>query len=388
MAGEGESTLKVFLIAGEPSGDVLGAKLIRALRQMRWNIHVEGVGGEAMTAEGLKSLFPMSDIAVMGFVPVIKRLPLLLNRISATALAAEQAKPDVVVLIDSPDFTHRVARKLRRRAPHVPIINYVSPTVWAWREGRAKAMRAYIDHVLAVLPFEPEAHHRLDGPPCTYVGHPLIERFADLRPRPEEALARAFEKNVLLLPGSRSSEVSRLMPVFGEVVTQIAAAEPTATFSLPVVPHVEPLIRAAIRSWPLKPTLLFGEASKFAAFRRARAALAASGTVTLELGLSQIPMVTAYKVSAIEKQIIRALVKVSTPILPSLILGRKVVPEFLQEQATGEALANAMLPLIAGGPERDMQLADFDALDRAMAVPGESPSAAAAEIVMRYATRA
>ncbi|MCA0422798.1 MAG: lipid-A-disaccharide synthase [Proteobacteria bacterium] len=385
MASDSQAPLKVFIIAGEPSGDVLGAKLIRALRQRQWNVQVEGVGGAAMTAEGLKSLFPMSDIAVMGFVPVIKRLPLLLDRIRTTALVAEVSRPDVVVLIDSPDFTHRVARKLKKRLPSVPIINYVSPTVWAWREGRAKKMRGYIDHVLAVLPFEPAAHERLGGPPCTYIGHPLIERFGDLRPRPEDALAREFERNILLLPGSRSSEVTRLMPVFGEAAAAIAAAVPNARFVLPVVPHVRPLVEAAIATWPVKPELVFGEAEKFAAFRRARAALAASGTVTLELGLAQIPMVTAYKVSPIEKQIIRALVKVSTPILPSLILGHKVVPEFLQEQATGANLAAAMLPLISGGANRDSQLADFEALDAAMAVPGGTPSDAAAEIVMRYA---
>lgn len=385
MAPDPDRPLKVFMIAGETSGDVLGAKLIRALRQQQWNVQVEGVGGEAMTAEGLKSLFPMTDIAVMGFLPVIKRLPLLLDRIRTTALMAELSKPDVVVLIDSPDFTHRVARKLRKRAPAVPIINYVSPTVWAWRQGRAKAMRAYIDHVLAVLPFEPEAHRQLGGPPCTYVGHPLIERFADLRPRPEEALAREFERSILLLPGSRGSEVTRLMPAFGEAAALIAHDVPSAQFVLPVVPHVEPLIRKALESWRVKPQLVFGEAAKFAAFRRARAALAASGTVTLELGLAQIPMVTAYKVSRIEQQIISALVKVSTPILPSLILGEKVVPEFLQEQASGANLATAMRPLIAGGAERSAQLAAFDRLDVAMQVSGGSPSAAAAEIVQRYA---
>ncbi|HRK24910.1 MAG TPA: lipid-A-disaccharide synthase [Beijerinckiaceae bacterium] len=376
--------LHVFLVAGEPSGDALGAKLIRALRQRRWNLQISGVGGEAMAGEGLHSLFPMADIAVMGFVPVLKRLPTLIDRIRRTQRAVIEARPDVLVIIDSPDFTHRVARKVRAMRPDLPILNYVSPTVWAWRPGRAARMRAYIDHVLAVLPFEPEAHQRLGGPACSYVGHPLIERFNELRPRPEDALQREFGRNVLILPGSRLSEVSRLMPVFGEAVARVAAEVPKAAFFLPAVAHVADAVRSALRDWPVKPEIVIGEQAKWMAFRRARAALAASGTVTLELGLAQVPMVTAYKVSAIEKQIIRALVTVSTPILPSLILGEPVVPELLQEQATGAALAEALIPLVTGGEARSAQLAAFDRLDAAMQVTGGNPSAAAAEIVLYY----
>ena len=377
--------LKLFLVAGETSGDLLGAKLMRELRARQWNIQFDGVGGPAMEAEGLKSLFPMADIAVMGILPVLKRLPTLLDRIRATATMAEVTRPDALVIIDSPDFTHRVARKLRARAPQIPIINYVSPTVWAWREGRAKAMRSYIDHVLAVLPFEPAAHQRLAGPACTYVGHPLVERLTEMRPRPEEALAREFERNVLLLPGSRMSEVTRLLPVFGETAAKLAAANPRIAFQLPVVPHVRATIEAAVATWPVKPELILGEAAKWAAFRRARAALAASGTVTLELGLSGVPMAVAYKVSKIEQMIIGALVKVSTPVLPSLILGEDVTPILLQEAASPDALAAAMQPLIDGGAAREAQIEAFRRLDIAMSVPGNNPSASAAEIVLRYA---
>lgn len=377
--------LKLFLVAGETSGDLLGAKLMRELRARQWNIQFDGVGGPVMEAEGLKSLFPMADIAVMGILPVLKRLPTLLDRIRATATMAEVTRPDALVIIDSPDFTHRVARRLRARAPQIPIINYVSPTVWAWREGRAKVMRSYIDHVLAVLPFEPAAHQRLAGPACTYVGHPLVERLTEMRPRPEEALAREFERNVLLLPGSRMSEVTRLLPVFGETAAKLAAANPRIAFQLPVVPHVRATIEAAVATWPVKPELILGEAAKWAAFRRARAALAASGTVTLELGLSGVPMAVAYKVSKIEQMIIGALVKVSTPVLPSLILGEDVTPILLQEAASPDALAAAMQPLIEGGAAREAQLEAFRRLDIAMSVPGNNPSASAAEIVLRYA---
>ena len=186
------SRLRVALVAGEHSGDQLGYKLMHALREARGgDVAFSGVGGEAMEAEGLKSLFPISDIAVMGVLPVLARLPSLIARIRETAAAIVAARPDALVIIDSPDFTHRVARRVRKALPALPIVDYVSPSVWAWRPGRAKAMRAYVDCVLALLPFEPEAYRRLKGPACVYVGHPLIERLDALRPSAEEARRRA-----------------------------------------------------------------------------------------------------------------------------------------------------------------------------------------------------
>ena len=377
----------VFIVAGETSGDALGAKLMTALRARRPGLRFAGVGGEAMTAAGLNSAFAMSDIAVMGFLPVIKRLPLLLRRISQTAQACLATDPAVLVIVDSPDFTHRVARRVRSAAPTLPIINYVSPTVWAWRPGRARAMRGYVDHVLAVLPFEPEAHRRLGGPPCTYVGHPLIERLGELRPSAEEGARRESERTLLLMPGSRLSEVIRLMPIMGEAAARIAAAEPAVRFVLPVVPHVRARIEAEIARWSVRPELVFGEADKFSAFRRARAALVASGTATLELALSAIPMVTLYKTSAIEAAIVRAMIQVDTVLLPNLVLGEKFLPELLQEQATADAAVSALLPLVRGGGERAAQLAAFQRLDAAMQVAGGSPAAAAADIVVRAIDR-
>lgn len=388
MTSTPKGALRIFIVAGETSGDILGARLMQALRVLHPNVEFQGVGGEAMRAQGLVSQFPMSDIAVMGLVPVIKRLPMLLERIRQTALMCELSRPDALVIIDSPDFTHRVARRVRKAAPDIPIVNYVSPTVWAWREGRAARMRAYIDHVMAVLPFEPAAHARLGGPPCTYVGHPLVERLDVLRPNAAEQSVRDTKRRILVLPGSRVSEVTRLLPVFGETAARIRAAVPQAEFVLPVAPHVADRVAAGVAGWAVRPELVRGEEDKHAAFRAARAALAASGTVTLELGLSQIPMVTAYRVSRIEQRIVQALVKVSTPILPSLILGRRIVPEFLQEAANPDTLTRAILPLIEGGRERDAQLQDFQALDRAMQVAGGSPSMAAARIVAGYAARA
>ncbi len=379
--------LRVFVVAGEASGDQLGAGLMRALRGAgAGRVSFAGLGGAAMEEEGLSSLFPMADIAVMGFLPVIRRLPLLLRRIRATVAAAIADPPDVLVLIDSPDFTRRVARPFRAAHPGVPIVTYVSPTVWAWRPGRARAMRPYVDHLMAVLPFEPAAHLRLGGPPTTYVGHPLIARLPDLRPRAGES-RDAERPVVLVLPGSRRSEIAKLMPPFGEAVALVAAHVPQAEFILPAVSHVRELIETQMQSWAIKPHLVAGEAAKLAAFRRARVALAAHGTVTLELALAQVPMVVGYRASKIEEIIARRLITVTSGILPNLILGESFVPEFLQDECTGPALAAALLPLIPEAAPRRLQLSRLEQVEEAMRIDAGTPSDLAAEVVLSVLRR-
>jgi len=376
--------LDVFLVAGEPSGDQLGFKLMRALREAsQEQVKLRGVGGEAMSGEGLSSLFPMADIAVMGLLPVIKRLPLLLARIRQTADAIIADPPDVLVIIDSPDFTHRVARRVRAALPQLPIVDYVSPSVWAWRPGRAPAMRAYVDEVLALLPFEPAAHARLGGPACTYVGHPLIERLAELRPNADELQARdASPPLLVVLPGSRRSEIERLMDMFGQAVAQTIARTGPLDVVLPAVSHLAPLIAEKARGWEVQPRIVLGEAEKYAAFRRARAALAASGTVTLELALAQVPMVVGYRVSRIEA-LARFLVVASSIVLPNLILGENAIPELVQEDCTPQALSDALTPLVIGGEQRDAQTLALSRLDDLMLLPdGDTPSARAARAVL------
>ncbi len=387
MGGGGDAPRDVFIVAGEPSGDQLGFKLMRALRAACPGVRLRGVGGEAMAGEGLRSLFPMDDIAVMGFLPVVKRLPLLLRRIRETAEAVIAQPPHALVIIDSPDFTHRVARRVRKAAPDLPIIDYVSPSVWAWRPGRARKMRAYVDEVLALLPFEPGAHARLGGPPCVYVGHPLIERLADLRAQSAPAGAGG-PPLIVALPGSRRSEVERLMDDFGAALALVAARVGPVDVALPTLAHVEPLVRAKAMSWPVAPRVLLGEAEKFAAFRQARAALAASGTVTLELALAQAPMVVAYRVSGVEAALARRLVVAQSIVLPNLVLGDNAIPELLQEECTPQRLADALVPLVLGGPQRDAQVAALARLDGLMRLPqDEAPSAAAAREVLRLCAR-
>ena len=346
--------MKIFIVAGEHSGDALGGKLIAALKPLHDGpIAFAGVGGEDMAREGFVSLFPVEDVAVMGPMSILPRLPRILRRVYQTVDAAVAFAPDAIVIIDSPEFTHPIAKRIRKRAPHIPIIDYVSPSVWAWRPGRAKRMRRYVDHVLALLPFEPEAHVRLGGPPCTYVGHPLIEKLGEIQNADGGALVQrlelAAEQPVLLvLPGSRMSEVGRLIDVFGEAVGRISE-KMAIQVVIPAVRHVRDLISERTAGWASRPHIV-DAADKYASMRLARAALAASGTVTLELALAQTPSVVAYKVDRLMANL-RFLVKVPSVVLANLVLGKNVYPEYLQEACTAEALANALVPLLGGTEE-------------------------------------
>lgn len=389
--------LKVFLVVGEESGDQLGARLMEALiRRTGGAVHFSGVGGARMQALGLSSLFPLHDIAVMGIGPVLARLPTIVRRVYATVAAVVAEDPDVLVIIDSPDFTHQVAKRVRKARPQIPVVGYVSPSVWAWRPGRARKMAAYVDHLLAILPFEPAIHARLGGPPTTYVGHPLIDRPNLLLGTEGERLpiAAASPPTLLVLPGSRQSEVSRLLAIFGEAVKRLAAGGARFDLVIPAVPHLVDTIKTETAGWVVAPRIVTGEAAKFAAFRRAHAALAASGTVTLELALAGVPMVVAYRLDAlfrIVKRVVLATpgqVQVTSMVLPNIILGRNVIPERLDAAVSAEALAADLAPLLADTPVRRAQVEALAELWTRMALPGgRSPGDAAAEVVLTTARR-
>jgi len=251
----GPAIRRICLVATEESGDRLGASLMKVLRQ-RLGDGVEfcGVGGRGMAREGLSSLFPIEELSIVGFTAVLRQLPKILRLIRRTVDMVVEAAPDVLVIIDSPDFTQRVARRVRVRDPAIPIVNYVAPTVWAWRPGRARAMRTYVDHVLGLLPFEPETFRKLGGPPCTYVGHPLIEQLANLRPNATEQARRDRQPPVLLvLPGSRRSEVARHIAVFGETLTRLHSQGIAFELVLPTTPHLEAAVRAGVADWSIAP---------------------------------------------------------------------------------------------------------------------------------------
>jgi lipid-A-disaccharide synthase len=383
--------LSLYIVAAEESGDALGAALVRALQARHGGaLTFNGVGGRAMAAAGIISPFAIDELSIMGIAAIPRRLPMIFRRIRQTAAAVVAARPDALVIIDSPDFTHRVARRVRRLAPAIPILDYVSPSIWAWRPGRARAMRAYVDQVLAILPFEPAMYVKLGGPPCRYVGHPLIERIAELRPNAEEAQRRRADPPVVLvLPGSRGSEIRHLLGTFGTAIEQVAARSDPMELVLPTVPHLAAQVREAVAGWTVAPRVVVDPTAKWAAFRRARAALAASGTVTLELALAGVPTVAAYRMSPVEAFIVvwllRLLVRLPSVILANLVLGENVIPELLQSAGTPERLAEALLPLLCDTPQRQRQIEAFGRLDAIMAIGGEAPSAKAAAIVLDVA---
>lgn len=374
----------IFLIATEESGDRLGASLMRELRaRLGETVRFEGVGGRAMAEVGLVSRFPIEELSIVGLAAVARQLRSILRRIRETVDAVIAAKPDMLVIIDSPDFTHRVARRVRARAPQIPIVDYVSPQVWAWRPGRARTMRGYIDHVLAILPFEPDALRRLDGPPCTFVGHPLTEQLGSLRPNPVEQSRRDEAPPILLvLPGSRRSEIGHHMAVFGETLGQLQAQGLTFEAVLPTMPHLEGIIARELETWPVRPRVVVGEEAKRAAFRVAHAAFAKSGTVTLELALAQVPMVTAYRAGAVEAWIVRRRITSSSVILANLVIGENVIPEFIQEECTALKLTPALRDVLTDTPMRRRQQVAFARIDDIMSTGPLSPSERAADVVI------
>ena len=324
--------LKIAIVAGEESGDLLGADIIHALRKATGReIELVGIGGRHLQALGLTPLFDGSDIALMGVTAILRDLPRLYRRIGQTAQMIVAEKPDCLITIDSPDFALRVTKKVRAADPAIPIVHYVCPSVWAWRPGRARAMRPHVDHVLCILPFETAELERLGGPPSTYVGHrltqdPNVQATASAQAHPRD-LSDGREKTLLLLPGSRRGEVKGLIEPFGQTVSALRARGHKLRILLPTVPHAADMVKASVAGWEQQPEIILDPAGKWRAFAEADAALIASGTVSLELALSGVPMVSSYKLDAIARLIL-SMVTVWSALLPNLIADRPIVPEF------------------------------------------------------------
>ena len=387
-----KSELTVFLVAGEESGDRLGASLIQGFSTlMPSKVKFIGVGGEQMSKLGLKSIFPLSDIAVMGLTLVLRKLPTLLNRIQQTVDALIESKPDVLVIIDSPDFTHRVAKKVRKILPDLPIVNYVSPSVWAWRSGRAKSMKKYINRILAILPFEPEVHKQLGGPECIYVGHPLINQLKLLQPQSEEErtqIDRTEKIKLLVLPGSRRGEIERHLEPFCEIVKTTMKSIPNLEIIIPTMQPFELLIQQKVINWAFPVDIVVGENEKFSAFRQAHVALAASGTVSLELALSGVPMIIAYKTDWL-LSIVYAFHKivplgiVDSFVLPNIILNESIVPEFLNKSVSAELMSPILVNLLSDSSVRREQENAFTKLREKMQMGIEEKQAAnAAQLIL------
>jgi lipid-A-disaccharide synthase len=385
--------LKISIIAGEESGDLLGADLVAALREglSDRGISLTGVGGQNLKQLGLKSLFDPAEIALMGITAILAKLPRLIGLISKTAAHVIAEKPDCLIIIDSPDFTHRVARKVRAADPSIPIINYVCPSVWAWRPGRAKAMTGYIDHVLAILPFEPRVLAELGGPAATYVGHrlardPRILDAAEDQSKREALRQSGGRKTLLVLPGSRGGEVRRHAAIFGETLGLLKQRGMDFEALLPVTDHVAPLARSLVKDWPVQPKLIEGANAKYEAFAQADAAIAASGTVTLELALSGVPLVSSYRLDRIAKYISENFVASWTASLPNLIADAPVVPEFYNAYVRASMLARQIETFIAPGSARSAMLGGYARIREAMQTSAPSGQLAA-EVVLRFAQK-
>ena len=372
-----DKTLKLAFIAGERSGDLLGAGLIAAIRRKHaGQIELIGIGGDAMAEQGLESLFDYQELSLMGFGAVIARLPQLLMRIRETARTIIAAKPDCLVIIDSPDFTHRVARRVRAALPDVPIIDYVCPTVWAWKPERATKMTAYIDHVLSIFPFEPQIVTSLGGPPVTYVGHRLMSdeglqtaaQTQSVKQQSMQALKPGQMPDpacCLLLPGSRSIELKLLLPAFRDTVAELRERKPELRFVVPTLPRLEAPIREATDQWNAPVEVVTGEAAKWQAFGQADAALAASGTVLLELALAGVPCISIYKLDPISKLMMYR-VTAWTAALPNFIADYPVINEYINEFVRPGLLARRLLNLMSNSPERLTMIETFDQVRAAM----------------------
>ncbi len=387
-SGAANRPLTIMLVAGEPSGDQLGAQLMAALKKLGGpRLRIVGVGGATMTAQGLDSLFPLDATAVMGLREVVPRVPVILRRVKQAVEFALAMRPDLVVLIDSPDFTHRIAQGLKRRDPTIRTANYVAPQVWASRAYRARKMARYFDAVLTLFPFEAKFFERY-GLKAIFVGHPVMERKARMAGgdefRRRHGIA-AGAKLLAVLPGSRRNEIRFILPPFKETVRLLAAEIPGLVSVIPTIAHVAPLVREAAVDWPAPVHVVESEDEKFAAFAAADAALAASGTVTMELALARKPMVVGYRVGWLTYALAKPLIRVPYATLVNLILGREAVPEFLQARCTPELLANALRPLLQSETARETQVRDLEAALRDLGGEGEPPSTRAARAVLALA---
>lgn len=379
----------IYVIAGEPSGDLLGGRLMAALREMcEGNIQFAGIGGETMQAEGLNSLFPMRELTVMGLVEVLPRIPRILRRVRETLDDIAAKKPDAIVTIDSWGFTGRVQKGCQKRFPDLPRIHYVAPMVWAWKPERAGKLAAVLDLLMTLLPFEPEWFEKA-GLRSIHVGHPVIEGGA------EQGRGQAFrdrhgitaEAPVLVaLPGSRRSETAALLPIFAQVMTLLRRAQVDITVVVPTVDTVADTVRSAAADWPFKTIVLEGRDQRYDVFAAGTVAIAASGTVSLELAMAGLPAVVLYRVSPVTAFIARRFMgfKIKWASLVNMVMDRPVMPEFLQEECRAEPVVAEIQRLLADPELRDARRHQMEEAMRRLGYGQSSPSRRAAQAVLDF----
>ena len=370
--------LRIYFVVGEDSGDALGVKLMDAFDNLSQEIEPMGLAGAKMKEKGVDSLFDISELSVMGISAVVSRLPSLLKRIRQTVDDIIDKKPDVLLLIDSPEFSYRVAKKVRKKLPQVKIVKYVAPTVWAWRAGRAKKIKPYIDHIMAILPFEPELLKKLGGPEATYVGHPLAAEIPSIATKTKKICSQV--PKLLVLPGSRRGELKLMLPVIRDTLAILQDRGNNFEVTLPAVGRLETEIREQTSDWIIKPNIVTGEEAKIEAFKNADLALATSGTVILELALYKVPMISIYKLDRMMMQV-RHMITAWTTALPNLIADYPFIPERLNENAHPEHLARMLERLMMSGEERDVQLKGFDQIIKQLKNEKSGAQVAAQKII-------
>jgi len=382
--------LKVYLIAGEPSGDLLGSRLMKALRRKtNGNVAFYGLGGDTMEAEGLKSLFDISDLAVMGLVEVIPSIPKVLRHIRETVEDIERVHPDIVITVDSWSFSARVHKKLRRLKTGIPQLHYVAPQVWAWKKKRARTMHKYVDALMTLLPQEPKyfTPYHLE---TVFVGHPVIE--SEVLQADGSAFRRQYnipenKKIISVLPGSRHTEVCKLMPVFAEAARQLLEKDPDFYFVLPTVKTVAARVKKMAEELHLPITVVETQQDRYNAFQASSAAIAASGTVALELAITHIPHIVAYKVSKLTAFIIGHIMKIQFVNLSNIMLGREVVPELLQQQCVAGNIVRYIEELLERKELYRRQMDGFAKVKQILSNGSQTPSDNAADFVLELIER-
>ncbi len=379
-----------YLIAGEPSGDTLGAALMRALRRrLGGHVRFAGIGGDQMAQEGIVSRVPIRELAIMGILEVLPSARRILRHVRETVDDIRRLEPVAVVTIDSSGFCFRVGERLRRvagtaLAARPPVIHYVAPMVWAWREFRARHAARAVDHLLTLLPFEPPYFEKV-GLKASYVGHPVVEGDAAAGDGPGFRARHgipAAATLLVVLPGSRRGEVTRLLPPFADAVGRLAQRHPGMVVVVPTVETVASIVETAVAPWPVRTLVVRGAREKFDSFAAADAALAASGTVTLELAAAGVPHVATYRVAALTAWMLRRLVKLPSVLLVNILVGRTVVPQLLQEDCTGERLAVAIEVLLTDPEARAAQRTAFAEALALIGRGGEAPSDRAAAVIL------
>ena len=386
---DGKSGPLIFIVAGEPSGDVLGARLMAALKKESCGeVSFAGIGGARMEEQGIKSLFPMAELSVMGAAEVIPNLPRILSRIRETAAAVDRMRPAALVTIDSPDFSFRVAKRLKGKG--IKLIHYVAPSVWAWRPGRARKIAKFLDHLLTLLPFEPP-YFEAEGLASTFVGHPVVESGADTGKGGDFRRRHGIKKEetlIAVLPGSRVGEISRLHRIFGDALFLLAKKHGDFRVVVPTVDVVAGMVRDACAQWSVPTLIVQGEKEKYDAFAAADVALAASGTVALELAMARTPAVITYRINPITAWIVRRLIKVRFVHLVNIVLDREVVPELLQESCRPDFLAAALEDLLLDEARRRRQIEGYAEAIKQLGFGGPSPALRAAKVVLQVIAKA